>query len=403
MVLVFNIYITDQSSNGGTWAQSGTRQDRGNLPNYNKLDILKYCLSSLAVAYPWKRAIINAELDGPYKTEQNLKELEEYVKNEFKNTDLIYSPKRNIHQGDWVNTYELINDDLILFQCNHDHIFIDSSTDYIQQLASLYNKYPNNFYIALSHLPEHLRMSKCGYIDISRGETTPNSPWIDVKVEDNHICITRESFDSMAIMSKQVYENWFLDGYWDNLKFPPNTFKTGKVELGRAEGAGVIGLGEIKRYLHLPILNLNHIVPFRELFRHFDGYFHQFISTNQCPALDIPVGFFENDIKIRYGYDDYKEGWININPKNSNYYAHDITGADYKFTLHDLPLVWKSKISTIDSNSQIDEEEMIQYRLKSVLEMIYNSQYYNPYIDEELQNKVLEHYLFSYPNYKLSK
>jgi hypothetical protein len=84
-------------------------------------------------------------------------------------------------------------------------------------------------------------MSKCGYIDISRGETTPNSPWVDVKVEDNHICITRESFDSMAIMSKQVYENWFLEGYWDNIKFPPNTFKTGKIELGRA---GLLDFGD---------------------------------------------------------------------------------------------------------------------------------------------------------------
>jgi hypothetical protein len=401
MVLVFNIYITDKSSNGGTWEINGTRQDRGNLPSFNKLDILKYCLSSLAVAYPWKRAIIKAELDTPYNTEKNLRELKEFIQNEFKNVDLIFSPKRNIHQQDWKDTHELINDDLILFQCNHDHIFLDSSTKYIQHLTSLKEKYKENLYIALSHLPEHIRMSKCGYIDISRNEFEPNSPWKSTKTLPDHICIVRESFDSMAVMTKQIYENWFLDGDWDTIKFPENTFKSGKIELGRAEGAGVIGLGELKQYLKLPILELNHIVPYKELFRHFDGYYHQFISCNHCPSLDIPPGFFEDNIKIRYGYDDYKEGWVNINPKNPNYYAHDKSGTDYKFTLQDLPLVWQSRISVIDSNPSINEEEMIQYRLKAALEMIYNNQYYDPYIDDEIKDKILEYYMDSFPQYKL--
>jgi hypothetical protein len=401
MVLLFNIYITDESSNGGYWDKTGTSQDRGNLPNHNKLEILKYCLASLSVAYPWKRAIINAELDGRYNTEENIKELEEFIRDEFKETDLIYSSKRNINQHDWQETYKLINDDLILFQCNHDHIFIDSSLEYLKELVSLKEKYNENFYIAISHFPEHIRMSRCGYIDLSRGEYEPNSPWKKPTIEDNHICVVRESFDSIAIFTKQVYENWFMEGNWDIIKFPEGTFKSGKIELGRAEGAGVIGLGEIKRILRLPILDLNHIIPYKELFRHFDGYWHQFISTNQCPAISIPPGFFENDIKIRYGYDDYKEGWVNINPKNPNYYAFDKSGADYKFTIHDLPLIWKSKTSVIDSNPDIDEEEMIQYRLKAVLETIYNNKYYDPYIDEEIENNVLKYYMKSFPQYNL--
>jgi hypothetical protein len=89
----------------------------------------------------------------------------------------------------------------------------------------LKKKYKDNLYIALSHLPEHIRMSKCGYIDISRGEYTPNSPWKSTKTLKDHICIVRESFDSMAIMTKQIYENWFLDGEWDVIKFPEGVFK----------------------------------------------------------------------------------------------------------------------------------------------------------------------------------
>ena len=131
-----------------------------------------------------------------------------------------------------------------------------------------------------------------------------------------------------------------------------------------------------------------------------DGYYHQYITNNQCPAINIPPGFFENDIKIRYGYDDYLEGWVNVNPKNPNYYAYDKSGTDYKFTLNEIPLFWKDKISLIDSNPNIDEKEMLQYRLKSVLEMIYTHPYYEPYIDKELEVKILNKYLEQYPNYE---
>ena len=46
-----------------------------------------------------------------------------------------------------------------------------------------------------------------------------------------------------------------------------------------------------------PIIKQILISPYKEIFRHFDGYYHQYITNNQCPALDIPPGFFENDIK----------------------------------------------------------------------------------------------------------
>jgi hypothetical protein len=127
---------------------------------------------------------------------------------------------------------------------------------------------------------------------------------------------------------------------------------------------------------------------------------HQLISNNICPSLEIPTNFFESNIKIRYGYDDYKEGWVNINPKNRNYYAFDKSGTDYKFTLEDIPLVWKDRISIIDSNPNINEEEMIQYKLKAVLEMVYTNSKYNPYIDSEVETKVLNKYLENHSGYE---
>lgn len=106
-------------------------------------------------------------------------------------------------------------------------------------------------------------------------------------------------------------------------------------------------------------------------------------------------------MKIRYGYDDYKEGWININPKNDHYYAFDKTGTDYKFTLDDIPYIWKDRIIDIDSNPNISNEEMVQFRLKSILETIYNDPRYNPYIEKSVENTILNHYLKRFPQFSL--
>jgi len=189
------------------------------------------------------------------------------------------------------------------------------------------------------------------------------------------------NFDSIQIITKELYRRWWFEGEFNHIK------------LGRPDFFG-IGLAEIK-----PMPMHKVIIPFKEICRHFDGYQHiqPVIDNNQCPAIDIPIGFFENNIKIRYGYNDYKEEWTNINPKNDYYYAYDKSGTDYKFTLNDLPLIWKDRISVIDSNN-IDDEEMLQYRLKSVLEMIYTSELFP--IDKEVETKILNKYLEKY-NYSL--
>ena len=401
MVLLFNVFITNKSATGGQWEQLGVTYDRGNLSTPNKLDILKYSLASYAVAYPWKRVILNLELDPDYISLDRKQELKEFVYKTFKNIEIFYSDRRNLFQEDWINTYNLINDDLIFYQGNHDHIFIDSSIDYLKELTQLRDTYGENLTISTSHFSENIRTAKGCYIDLFKGETQPPPFSSDYELKDNYFFKTIPNFDSLIIITKEIYKNWFLEGDWSQLQFPPNTFPSGKLELARTEGTGIIGLKEIKNLIKTPIIKQILISPYKEICRHFDGYYHQYITNNQCPALDIPPGFFENDIKIRYGYDDYIEGWININPKNPNYYAYDKSGTDYKFTLEDLPLVWKSRISVVDSNPNINEEEMIQYRLKSILEIIYTHPYYEPYIDKELENKILHKYLEQYPEYKI--
>jgi hypothetical protein len=183
MVLLFNCFITNKSSTGGHWerlkAQGaiGVTQDRGNLRKDDKINIAKYTLSSLSKFYPWKRAIIKIQLDDEYYSKENEIDLKNFIKEEFKETELFYSNKRNLIQQDWIETYSLINDDLIHYCCNHDHVALNSSIEYTQQFIDNIIKNNNDEYltIAYSNWPEFIRTAKAGYIDhYEYTSTNPN-------------------------------------------------------------------------------------------------------------------------------------------------------------------------------------------------------------------------------------
>jgi hypothetical protein len=381
MVLLFNVYITKVPGN-----QFQTHI-RGNLKQESKLDVLKYSLASLSVAYPWSKAIINIELDTEYTVEDS-DSLKNYVQDLFKDYDLVYSTKRCEQQKDWQALYELFNDELILYLGNHDHVFIDSSQEYLKELVeTVKNNYPINGTIAFSHWPENVRWAKCGYIELN--QLTPHAPFENYSIESNHLHFQTTTVDSILVITKTIYHNWFFTGEWGDLRLP------------RTDGVGGVSLPLIRNTLRIPLPKQDILVPLKELFRHFDGYSHQRIGNDICPSLEIPYGFFDNSIKIRYGYDDRKDGWTNFNPKQT-YYAYDKAGTDYRWTLEDIPLFWKKAVVDIDINPYIDEMDLIQHRLLAILNMVYSDERYNPHIDPEVQQIVLNQHLQAYENYKLT-
>lgn len=371
MILLCNTFITETRPSIGKGFVF-----RENLKSFSNYDIFKYSLASLAVAYPWSKVILYVELDEIYKDKEE--ELKQYIDSLFDSSKLIYRNKRNEYQNDWKQTYDLLDNNLIWFYCNHDHIFFDSDNSYLSELVESI-KDEQLCSIGFSHFPEIIRTIKQG---LHPYPLIPYKADPTYQINENYLSVNSNNFDSIQIITKELYYRWWFEGEFNHVKLPrPDYFG--------------IGLAELK-----PVPVHKTIAPLKEICRHFDGYQHiqPAINNNQCPAIDIPPGFFENDIKIRYGYDDYKEGWVNINPKNNHYYAYDKSGTDYKFTLEDLPLVWKSKISIVDSNPDIDEEEMVQYRLKAVLEMVYTSEYYS--IDKDVESKILNNYLKPF-NYNL--
>ena len=375
MILFINTFITETPVNPN-WGYKN-QLSRQNLKSFSNFDIFKYSLASLAVAYKWSKVILKISLDDIYKDRQD--ELEEFIKIEFEKFNLILEWKRNEYQNDWKKDYELLDNNLIWYYCNHDHIFLDSSKEYLISLTENI-KDEELCSVGFSHWPECIRTIKQEIHPYPLVNSQPHSTY---KIHNSYLSVDSTNFDSIQIITKKLYYQWWFEGEFNNIKLPrPDYFG--------------IGLAEIK-----PVPVHKTITPLKELCRHFDGYYHvqYVINNNQCPAIDIPLGFFENNIKIRYGYDDYQEGWTNINPKNNYYYAYNKSGTDYKFTLDDLPLVWKNRISEIDSNLNNDKEEMIQYRLKSILEMIYTSEYY--IIDKEVEEKILNEYLKNYPEYQI--
>ena len=371
MILFVNTLITEEKT------KFSLPYNRENLKLFSNFDIFKYSLASLAIAYPWSKVILKISLDNIYKPRQQ--ELENFIKDEFKDFNLILEWERNECQNDWKQSYELLDDNLIWFYCNHDHIFFDSSQEYLISLVEDI-KDEKLCSVGFSHWPEVIRTVRQGLYPYPTNTQAHHT----YKIYDNYASVDSTNFDSIQIITKDLYYSWWFEGEFNHIKLPrPDYFG--------------IGLAEIK-----PVPIHKTIAPLKEICRHFDGYQHinPVIDNNQCPAIDIPIGFFENNIKIRYGYDNYKEGWININPKNPNYYAYDKSGVDYKFTLEDLPLVWKNRISTIDLNNNIDEEEILQYRLKSVLEMIFTSDHY--IIDDEVKDKIINKYLKNFPQYQIN-
>lgn len=381
MVLIFNVYLTDTSGN----PYSGIT--RGILPSYSKLDITKYSLASLAVAYPWTKAIINVELDTKLYSEQDREELKAFVELEFDNVDLIYSNKRVAYQKEWKDLYEELNSDLVLLLCNHDHIFLDSSRECLEQIVN--QKHDKYTTIVMSHWPENIRWAKSGYIELN--ETTPRQLNKDYSILDYGLTYKGICIDSLNIITKDLYYDWFFTGEWTEVPVP------------RVDGISGLypSILNIRKHLNIPLPEQTFIIPFKEQMRHFDGYMHQRIDNNVCPSLIIPEGFFESKIKIRYGYEDRKEGWVNLNPKAENYRAADLNGVEDKITLIDLPLVWQNRVALLEGNPYIIEEEAIQYRLKAVLEQIYSDSRYNPYIESRVEEEILNIYLKAYKNYKI--
>jgi len=316
MIVWFNCKITDQRLNPQNIV-------RYNLRNDNRFDVARYSFASFAPLAPLvSRFVFNLELADEHKGREA--EMESWLRSLFPQDKLVLNWYRADNITQWRQFQDSIadlDDDLIFPAGNEDHIFMDSNIDTFQKGLEFIKNDPDPYAVLMtSHWPESIRAAY-----VYSGELTECANYVHYKMVNN---------DAIRVM-KRIYFNQYIDAVKD-----PNMM------IFRTEHWNSIGMVTNKLY-----------IPTKEQFRHFDGYAHVQIGPDTCPPMEIPPGFFDKSINIRYGYSDRNNDCLNVNPCAESLYTVDAdTGADYRFIESELPLFWKDHISNIDRNPELDQE-----------------------------------------------
>lgn len=288
---------------------------RGILHRDDQLDIFKYVLTSLeSILSLVNKVHIYVELEQCFQNRAS--ELQKYTEQLF-GTKLHYHNYRNIQQQQWQEASTKIESDTIWFLCNHDHFFAQPDLNMLKKCLYVMQNDPTQYKaIHFSHTPELL-----GAIQANK--------------QNQELYYMDMSPDSIQIVNLETFKYW-----WFNQSYNKTFRRTDEKGYSVKIPMGVC------------------YIPPVELCCHYDGYW----VPGLYPAYVIPPGFFENNIRIRYGYPDKHKYWVNINPIIKNYSDLDQDGTDYKWVLEDVPLFWKDHISKIRINPNIDTEHMLWCR-----------------------------------------
>lgn len=333
MIVFYNVKITDVKM---TWPYAGTVYDRAPwFPVSNRFDIFKYCLASRAVMNPLvDKYIFYIDLAefSPRQTE-----MQEYIESIFPKEKLEIHWHRIERTSQWREVSQQFNNhELIWYEGNDDHIFIDYNLDMIRAAKTTLAADPDpNAVMYYSHWPEQMRMSL-----LHKGKLTPDG---------NFIKFTWDTVDSLLLMKGSRFKR-----YW-------NETDCGNDNIYRSDSLGW------QYGLKIPGTVYS---PTRELIRHYDGYSHvgKLLSAI-APPLYVPHGFFDNNMKVRIGYPTRKEEWTNLYSAAERLYSIDPNGVEARWCIEDIPLFWKNHISELDVNLDQDIHLLKQARDAAFLAM----------------------------------
>jgi hypothetical protein len=338
MILYFDSLITDIPFNK-TFVDPN-RWIRNACPTYampSKVDIAKYTLASYA-QYPWSHVLIRFTLADTSRME----EFKSYAQSLFPTATIIQGNSTN--QTEYRKSLAILNewdDDWIWYSPNNDHPITTYDLSIIDTVLAKAQSYEDQYdYISVmySHFSEFINMPRVGsrFWKLFGRDTT-----IIDETEDTLTYLqARGDNTGIQIVNKKLFAFWF------------DAREMGDAVVYRSEDVRKFGA----------TLNQLITVPKREIAAHFDGYSHTVkgfaeIAPDQVPPLMIPKGFFNNDIKIKYGFNVYDPDYTNVNPCAHNYsFENPRNGTDIKSTLSHLPYFWKKHISEIISNPDLIEE-----------------------------------------------
>ena len=369
MILFINTYITEEK-----FTTQG-KKIRQNAKNSDRLDIFKYMLSSLENFYDWKKVVINVKLDNHYSNRKQ--ELDNFINKTFEKYALVLNNKRNSWQSEWIEDYDLFDDDMILYLGNHDHIFIDPDPRYFTELVEKYRNVDDYIGIQFSHWPE-----MCSALWRPVLETK------ETAILDDHFHYRQKQSHAIQVINRKTYRMWWLDHKLPDIEFP------------RSDGIGNIGLDSLSTFEPMKIITLYH-----EVCRHFDGYQHtswEYLPNETVPVLEIPDGFFESNLRINFS-SIYINNFTNINPLSDRLKIFDDKGFDLNIPKQVLPHFWKNKISEFqDDFSKIkfvfSDEEIYQTYIDRICNIWnYDPKFHSSSEGQIFKSKIINQYkkLFS--------
>ena len=349
MILYFDSFITDQPLHSWPQVRAIENKVQNGCYTYRKqsrLDITKYTLASYALL-DWTHVLIKYELADSSQKES----FEDFILDLFPKAEIFCN--RSANQSEYRKSIEILEkfeDEWIFYSSNNDHPIVNSEIDTFAKLiqkAEQFKKQNNNFVsIYYSHFPESINA-------IRPGQVLHEKYWPDAKiVDEDENCLVvffpKGELTSVQIVHRDLMKQWFC------------VYNFGDARVIRSECT--------EKFVTPPSQFV--IIPKKEVCRHYDGYFHtilrgriSYIAPEKVPPLFIPDGFFEKKIKIAYGYEKFRRGWVNINPAKKKYSFQDnIDGTDMMCTLDDIPLFWKERIVEIDTNPKIDDNLMMTCR-----------------------------------------
>ena len=340
MILYFDSFITDVPFNKRF--VDPNKWIRGSALSYampSKVDIAKYTLASYAL-YPWSHVLIRFTLADTNR----IAEFENYARELFPQAIILQPNSAN--QTEYRKSIALMNDwddDWIWYAPNNDHPIMTADLSIIDTVLAKAKSFTTSHeYISVmySHFSEFINMSRRGspfWAQFGRDTTV---------VDEDADCITyvQSNGDNtgIQIVNKKLFSYWF-----DSTDMADAT-------VYRSE--------DVRKFHTTPDQLI--VVPKREIAAHFDGYSHTLkslieIAPDQVPPLIIPAGFFENAIKIKYGFPDYDSAYTNVNPAAPAYaFEGGTKKTDVKSTLETLPLFWHSRISEVIENPQMKKLEL---------------------------------------------
>jgi hypothetical protein len=336
MILYIDTYISETALAPNRILENFLKEVQENSYVYrkqSKLDILKYSIASY-VPIKWSRVLI--KLDGDLKNE--IRELKVYIEECFPDATIEFTRSDTGTKYAEVLATMLQDNPWIFFSPNNDHPFIYNKPEIMDSLQKSAEKAEKKFGLPVSILYSHFTesinsISPSGYL---YGYTGDFCKIID---EDEYSYTVK--YDHPSLVSLQIFRAEHL---YEMMKAAGNN------RVIRPECLG--------QYVDYQTESVQ-IVPKVECCRHYDAYMHtsfvvrDYISASRVPPLFIPDHFFEKKIKIKYGFDEYFQDFVNINPLKKSYSFNSKNGTDLAVLADEIPAFWNGRIESFEVNPEI--------------------------------------------------